>query len=53
MPDPKPEPKPNPKPSDEDIHSPKKDDTNFDRDGRERYPNEQSDQKQTSAAVRK
>jgi hypothetical protein len=48
MPDPKPtpKPKPNPHPDEQDINRPTQQEPNVDRDGRERYPNEQSDQKQ-------
>ena len=38
-----PEPKPNPKPSEENINDPKQQEQNLDRDGRERYPDEQAD----------
>ncbi|MCU1294970.1 MAG: hypothetical protein JWP08_3820 [Bryobacterales bacterium] len=37
------EPKPNPKPTEEDINDPKQQEQNMDRDGRERYPDEQAD----------
>ena len=40
-----PKPKPNPKPDEADINNPQQQETNLDRDGRERYPNEQADQK--------
>ncbi len=38
------QPKPNPKPTEEDINNPEQQEQNVDRDGRERYPNEQADQ---------
>jgi hypothetical protein len=38
-----PEPKPNPKPTEEDINNPQQQEQNVDRDGRERYPDEQAD----------
>jgi hypothetical protein len=45
------EPKPNPKPTEEDINDPKQQEQNMDRDGRERYPDEQADK--ISSAGRK
>ncbi len=45
MPDPKPEPPPSQTPSEEDVNNPQQHETNVDRDGRERYPIDQSDQK--------
>lgn len=40
------EPKPNPKPTEEDINNPRQQEENLDRDGRERYPNEQAEGQQ-------
>lgn len=40
------EPKPNPKPTEENINAPQQQEENVDRDGRERYPNEQADEQQ-------
>lgn len=37
------EPKPNPKPTEEDINDIKQQEQNVDRDGRERFPNEQAE----------
>lgn len=39
-------PKPNPKPTEEDVNEPNQQEQNIDRDGRERYPNEQADEQQ-------
>ena len=41
-----PEPKANPKPTEENINTPKQQEQNVDRDGRERYPNEQAEEQQ-------
>lgn len=40
------EPKPNPKPTEKDLNAPQQQEQNFDRDGRERYPNEQAEEQQ-------
>ena len=40
------EPKPNPKPTEQDINNPTQQEQNVDRDGRERYPNEQAEEQQ-------
>ena len=39
------DPKPNPKPTEDDVVHTKEEDKNLDRDGRERQPNEQTDEK--------